>query len=90
MVYPLSEFDGKMKTKDWTKTPSFPTPPSKGETKWVISEDFFDQLPQVMKEIPPLPGEESLYRMFRSVIDAAAKDPQIKDTLKQTAIAAEN
>jgi hypothetical protein len=33
MVYPLAEFDGKMKTKDWTKTPSFPTPPSKGETK---------------------------------------------------------
>jgi hypothetical protein len=42
-----------------------------------------------MEEIPPLPGEESLYRMFQSVLDAAAKDPQIKETLKQTAIAAE-
>ena len=90
MVYPLSEFDGKMKTKDWTKTPVFPMPPSdKGETKWVIPEQFFDQLPQILKEIPPLPGEESFYLMFQSVLDAAAKDPQIKETLRQTAIATE-
>jgi hypothetical protein len=38
MVYPLTEFDGQMKTKDWTSVPSFPAPPGagKGETKWVI------------------------------------------------------
>jgi hypothetical protein len=24
MVYPLTEFDGKMKTMDWKKTPAFP------------------------------------------------------------------
>jgi hypothetical protein len=91
MVYPLSEFDGKIKTKDWANVPSFPMPPSKakGETKWVIPEKFFDQLPQVMKDVPPLHGEESLYAMFQSVLDAAAKDPQINETLKQTAIAAE-
>jgi len=90
MVYPLSEFDGKMKTKDWTKIPSFPAPLSTGgETKWVVPEKFFDQLPQVMKEVPPLPGEESLYNMIQSVLDAAAKDPAIKQTLSQTAIAAE-
>jgi hypothetical protein len=91
VVYPLSEFDGKMKTKDWTKTPSFPAPGGgSGETKWVIPEKFFDELPQVMNEIPPLPGEESLYRMFQSVLDAAAKDASIKDTLTQTAVAAED
>jgi hypothetical protein len=90
MVYPLTEFDGKMKTKDWTKTPSFPAPASGGgETKWVIPEKFFDQLPQVMKEVPPLPGEESLYATFQSVLDAAAKDAKIKETLTQTAIATE-
>jgi hypothetical protein len=32
VVYPLSEFDGKMKTMDWKSTPSFPAPPSTGET----------------------------------------------------------
>jgi len=91
MVYPLSEYDGKMKTKDWKKVPSFPTPPGQGagETKWVVPERFFDQLPQIMKEIPPLPGEESIYKMFQSVLDAATKDPRIKETLVQTAIAAE-
>ena len=34
-VYPLSQFDGKMKTKDWSKLPHFPAPKStgKGETQ---------------------------------------------------------
>jgi hypothetical protein len=92
MVYPLSEFDGKMKTKDWTKAPSFPMPPSTGggETKWVVPEKFFEQLPQVMQEVPPLPGEEALYKMIQSVLDAAAKDPSVKKTLTETATAAED
>jgi hypothetical protein len=91
MVYPLTEFDGKMKTKDWHKTPSYPVPAGggKGETKWVVPEKFFDQLPQVMKEIPPLPGEESIYATFQSVLDAAAQDPKIKEALVQTAVATE-
>jgi hypothetical protein len=59
--YPLSQFDGKMKTKDWSKLPHFPGPKSrgKGETQWVNPETFFDELPTVMKSVPPLPGEES-------------------------------
>ena len=39
-----------------------------------------------MKEVPPLPGEEAWYAQMRSVLDAAAKDPKIKNILKQTAI----
>jgi hypothetical protein len=89
MVYPLAEFDGTVKTKDWTKTPSFPAPPLKGETKWVVPETFFDELSQVMKEVPPLPGEESLYKMIQAVLDATPRDPEIKQALIQTAIAAE-
>ena len=27
VMYPLSQFDGKMKTVDWSKTPSVPMPP---------------------------------------------------------------
>jgi hypothetical protein len=90
VYYPLSEFDGKVKTKDWSKLPHFPAPASKGETKWVNPETFFDQLPGVMKSVPPLPGEESLYNWIGSVLDAAAKDPAIRQTLKQTAVAAES
>jgi hypothetical protein len=90
VYYPLSEFDGKMKIKDWSKLPHFPAPKStgKGETKWVNPETFFDELPEVMKQVPPMPGEEALYNWIGSVLEAAAKDPQIKQTLKDTAIAA--
>jgi len=89
VVYPLSEFDGKMKTMDWKSTPAFPAPASSGgETKWVIPEKFFDELPLILKTVPPMPGEEAMYAMFQSVLDAA-KDPKVKETLTQTAVAAE-
>jgi hypothetical protein len=89
--YPLSKFDGKMKTKDWSKLPHFPAPKrtGKGETKWVNPETFFDELPAVMKLVPPLPGEEALYKWIGSVLHAAGKDPEVRKTLKETAIAAE-
>jgi len=48
-----------------------------------------EELPAVMKLVPPLPGEEALYKWIGSVLEAAAKDPEIKKTLKETAIAAE-
>jgi hypothetical protein len=91
MVYPLTEFDGQMKTKDWSRVPSFPAPAGagKGETQWVVPEKFFDQLPEVLQTVPPLPGEEAMYGTFKSVLDAAAKDSQTKAALMQTAIAAE-
>lgn len=90
VVYPLSDFDGKMKTMDWKSTPSYPAPPSTGgETKWVDPEKFFDELQLILKQVPPMPGEEALYATFQSVLDAAAKDPKLKQTLTQTAVAAE-
>ncbi len=89
--YPLSQFDGKMRTTDWSKLPHFPAPPSsgEGETKYVNPETFFDELLEVMKQVPPLPGEEALYKWINSVLEAAAQDPEIKKTLKETAVIAE-
>ncbi len=96
MAYPLSEFDGKMKTKDWAKLPSYPVPKEKNPPKysstsppWVDPATFFDQLPAVMKQIPPMPGEEALYNWIGSVLDVAAKDPEVMATLRQTAFAAD-
>ena len=91
VYYPLSQFDGKMKTKDWSKLPHFPAPKAtaKARHKWVNPETFFDELPAVMKQVPPMPGEEALYNWIGSVLEAAAKDPQIKQTLKETAVVAE-
>jgi hypothetical protein len=91
VFYPLSEFDGKMKTKDWSKAPTIPVPTSGGggETKWVIPDKFFDQLPEVLDEVPPLPGEEALYAQFHNLLAVAERDPAIKKILVDTAIATE-
>ncbi len=96
LVYPLSQFDGKMKTKDWSKLPSFPLPKDKNPPKysstsppWVDPATFFDQLPAIMKQIPPLPGEEALYNWIGSVLEAAAKDPEVMATLRESAFAAD-
>jgi hypothetical protein len=90
MVYPLAELDGTMRSRDWSKTPVFLAPSgSHGETRWVFPDQFFDQLPQVLREIPPLPGEEALYATIQSLLDAAARDPAIAAALRETAIEAE-
>jgi hypothetical protein len=86
VAYPLKDFDGTMKTKDWKKIPSFPAPATQGEeeVKWVKPETFFDQLPEVMKNVPPLAGEEALYGLIDSLLEAARNDPEVKQTLKET------
>src|SRR5271166_4961156 len=91
MMYPLSKFDGKMKTTDYSKLPHFPVPKEnvpKGESKWVNPATYYDELPVVMKEVPPLPGEEALYGWIKSVWDAAAQDPKTKQTLVESFVAA--
>jgi hypothetical protein len=89
--YPLSQFDGKVKTTDWSKLPHFPAPKAsgKGETKWVNPSTFFDELPAVMKQVPPLPGEEALYNWIGSVLEAVVKAPELKRALKESAADAE-
>ena len=92
--YPLSQFDGKMKTKDWHKIPIIkrqgkPAKYSSTQPPWVDPATFFDHLSIVMKQVPPMPGEEALYKWIGSVLDAAAKDPQVMKTLQATALAAD-
>jgi len=91
LFYPLEEFDGKMKTKDWANAPAIPGPKSSdgGETKWVVAEKYFDQLGAVLDSVPPLPGEEALYGQFRVLLDAAAKDVAIKKAVTEAAIETE-
>jgi hypothetical protein len=90
VFYPLSKFDGTMKTMEWSKSPSFPAPPgAAGETKWVVPEKYFDQLPGVMKLVPPIPGEEAIYALINSVFDAAAKDSLLKKVLVESFVSAD-
>src|SRR5271169_3065507 len=93
MMYPLSKFDGQMKTTDWSKLPHFPVPvpkgnAPKGESKWVSPATYYDELPLVMKEVPPLPGAEALYGWIKSVWDAAAKDPKTRQALVESFVTA--
>ena len=90
-MYPLSKWDGKMKTTDWSKTPPFKNPAgdSQEETKWVDPTKFVDQLPKILDGMPPMPGEEHLYATIRQVWDAANKDPKLKAALQQAVIAAD-
>ena len=90
-AYPLREFDGKLKTVDWSKAPTIPGPQSKdgGETKWVVPETFFDELDMVLDGVSPLPGEEAMYAQFRQVLAAAKQDPEVRSALVKAAQEAE-
>lgn len=73
-VYPLSDYDGTMKTIDWTAVPTFGGSGStdgQEETQWVNPSAFLASLREVLDEVPPLPGEEALYAWFRVVLEAA-------------------
>ncbi|MGV0741199.1 DUF1254 domain-containing protein [Mycolicibacterium sp. XJ870] len=90
VIYPLSDFDGQMKTTEWAKLPAIRGPASEGgETKWVVPERFFDEFSTVLEQVPALPGEEALYAQFRVLLDTAAQNPDIKNTLVETAVATE-
>ena len=74
VMYPLAEYDGRMKSIEWSTLPKVPgAPPGEEETRWVFPEKFFDQLPLVLADAPPLPGEEARYAQVFAVL-AAAKD----------------
>jgi hypothetical protein len=78
-LYPLSEYDGKVKVTDWSKLPSFGSgDASAEEIKWVDPTKFWDELPTVLEQTPPQPGEQALYAQARALLAAAQKDPAIK------------
>ena len=86
LMYPLSQYDGKVKAKDWGAVPHFPNESTgEEETKWVVPEKFFGELSLVLDEVPPLPGEEAIYANVRSVLMAAAADPKLRAALQQAA-----
>ena len=84
-VYPLSEFDGKMKSHDWSKLPTLESDVQSGsgqeETKWVRPESFFDELPAILKDAAPLPGEEVRYAQLTALADMAKADPRAREIM---------
>lgn len=87
VAYPLSEFTGKMKTIEWVSMPDIPAPdPGDTETRWVDPERFFDQFPEVLDMVPPLPGEEAMYAQFRWLMDVVADNPDLKQAIVDEAV----
>lgn len=79
LMYPLSEYDGKMKSKDWANIPKVDAPPQGDtETQWVFPEKLADELSAVLADAPPLPGEEARYAQVLAVLEAAKTDPKLK------------
>lgn len=90
VMYPLERYDGKMKTTDWANLPRLPAPPSGNEeTPWVVPEKFPDQLPVVLADAPPLPGEAARYAQVLAVIEAAKQDPKLREAMIEGARDAE-
>jgi hypothetical protein len=86
MMYPLTEYDGDMKSWDWTKLLNVPSTTGEDEeVKWIIPEKFFDVLPQVLADAAPMPGEEARYAEVRAVLACAEKEPKIKAALRKAA-----
>jgi hypothetical protein len=62
MSYPLSRYTGQMQIKDWSKIPKLGGGDTgDAEVKWVKPETFFDELPELLANLKPMPGEEALY-----------------------------
>lgn len=79
-AYPLSEYDGKVKVKDWNNVPTFPATPSDNpsEVRWVRDEAFWEDFAKVLAENKPLPEEVALYYNFKRLLKQREKDPAIK------------
>lgn len=82
MMYPLAEFDGKMKKIEWRKLPKLPgPPPQEEETQWVNPVKFLDEIEAVLADAPPMRGEEARYAQALAVVAAAKKDPKIRQAV---------
>jgi len=89
-AYPLSEFDGRIKTTDWSSVGSIPwVKLGAGEWQWVKPQRFFGLLSEVLAATPPLPGEEALYTLIRSVLAATHADRTLRKALQEAAAEAD-
>lgn len=75
MAYPLDEFDGGMQECDWSKARWLPNIGKR--TTGVSPQNFFDTLPRLLDDVPPLPGEERLYADLRRLVALIDRDPAL-------------
>ena len=81
-MYPLSEFNGAMKVKDWKGIPQIAADGDGGaETPWVPPATFFDTLPAALADAPPMPGEEARYSQVLALLAAAKANPELRKAI---------
>jgi hypothetical protein len=90
LMYPLAEYDGKIKSIDWSTIKKLPNAATgEQEIVWVPPESFVDTLPIVLADAPPLPGEEARYAQVLAVVAAAQVDPKLKAAMTKAAAEAD-
>ena len=77
MMYPLAEYagddaDARLDAGARRSRPAMHR--RRAGTQWVVPEQFFDELPAVLEEVPAAPGEEALYALAGLAAAAAAAD----------------
>ncbi len=78
-AYPLTEFNGKMKTYHYALRPGLPSGhKGQGEHPWVVDARFWEDLAAVLAENKPRQGEEPLVASFQALLAAWKKDPLVK------------
>jgi hypothetical protein len=87
VAYPLSEFDGDMRSCDWSKPRWVPS--RYGKPRSVAPDKFYEALSEVLEDVPPLPGEEELYARLGRMLAQASEDPQLSAELKEIAVETE-
>jgi hypothetical protein len=79
-----------MKFIDWTGIPKVAGPPQgEEETQWSSRRKFVDELPLVLADATPLPGEEARYAQVLAVLEAAKADPDIHTAMTEGAVEAD-
>ena len=92
VAYPLKDFDGKMKTQGLEQGAGHSrarSPRAAARRPGSCRRSSSTSSPTVLDTVAPLPGEEALYGQFRVLLDAAAKDPAIKQALVEAAVETE-
>jgi len=89
-MYPLADYDASMKDTDWSRVPKAPsTATGAAETVWVPPASFFDSLPGALANIPALPGEEGRYQQVQILLEAAKRNPRLKQAMNKAAVEAD-
>jgi hypothetical protein len=79
MAYPLAEFDGEFGETDWSRARWLPAVAVRARRNGgVTPAGLLKALPDILADVPPLPGEEPLYARLHGLVAALRLDPGIE------------